>query len=71
MKHDISAWYERTTHSWKPGYRSIYDCYNEHVKSWTYKVVGKEDYHKLESYIDDLVDFAAEIREHEPTWKKE
>ena len=30
-----------------------------------------EDYQKLEAYIDCLVDFAAEIREHEPTWKRE
>lgn len=34
----------------------------------TYFVVDELGYQKLEKYIDELVDFAAEIREHEPTW---
>ena len=37
----------------------------------SYLVSTEEGYLALEKYIDILADFAAEIREHEPTWKKE
>jgi len=33
-------------------------------------IAGKEPYGILEAMIDQLVDLAAEIREHEPTWTK-
>jgi len=36
----------------------------------TYFVNDELNYQKLENYIDELIDFAAEIREHEPTWKR-
>ena len=39
---------------------------NKH--DYTRIVSDENQYHKLEEYIDELVDFAAEIREHEPTW---
>jgi len=35
------------------------------------RVMNQEDYIILEGYIDDLVDFATDIRKMEPTWTKE
>lgn len=29
------------------------------------------DYQKLERSVDNLIDFVCNVREHEPTWKKE
>jgi len=71
MKHE-DKWYTRDTHKekeCKSGY--IYSCWLQHLEPWTHKIRTKDEYHSLEQYIDELVDFATEIREHEPTWKKE
>jgi len=38
---------------------------------YTKRVTSSLDYELLELYIDKLVDFASEIREHEPTWKRD
>jgi len=43
----------------------------DYLPGYTVHVNSEESYQKLEAYIDQLVDFAAEIREHEPTWKRE
>ena len=47
--------------------------YNEYTNPalYTHQIVTQDAYKTLEKYIDELVDFATEIREHEPTWKKE
>ena len=65
----VTTIYLRDTYgqpNWKAG--GIYNCYQEHIKMWTHNVKTEEAYKNLEQYIDELVDFAAEIREHEPTW---
>jgi len=47
-----------------------YVLYNDYdTIEWA--VNTRKDYQELEEEINRLVDFAAEIREHEPTWRRE
>jgi len=56
----------------KKYYRSNYTGSTRNsMPEYTRNVDQKDQYQALEQYIDELVDFAAEIREHEPTWKRE
>jgi len=49
-------------------HETTYRLYND-LDQLEYDVKIEEEYQELEAYIDKLIDFAAEIREHEPTWR--
>ncbi len=68
MKHEITAWYQRDTHDWKPTYDGFSHCHQEHVPSCTYTVRSRAEYQELKVYARDLLEFAAEIHRHEPAW---
>ena len=53
--------YERDTYQYVEG---------TYPPGYTYYVSSEKFYRDLEQYIDELVDFATEIREHEPTWQR-